>query len=103
VEEVVFRGLVGRINEPADEVSVGFSASFGLDFVWREAGLLKKRKRKRVRKKGCRWKGKLAPFELVQVGTKDLSDVPEFWRLRKELGLPRWQFSFRDVATGLVF
>jgi len=85
-------------------------AQFGLEFstktiyrVLREAGLLKKRKRKRVRKKECRWKGGLVPFELVQVDTKDLSDIPEFWRLRKELGLPRWQFSFRDVATGLVF
>ncbi len=32
--EDVFRELVGMINEPADEMSAGFSASFGLDFVW---------------------------------------------------------------------
>ena len=33
--EGVFRRLVDMINEPADEVSAGFSASFGLDFVWK--------------------------------------------------------------------
>jgi len=83
---------------------------FGLKFsiktiyrVLREAGLLRKRKRKRIRKKDCSWKGALAPFELVQVDTKDLSDIPEFWHLRRESKLPRWQFSFCDVATGLVF
>jgi len=36
MSEVVFRELVGRINEPADEVSAGFSASLGLDFVWKK-------------------------------------------------------------------
>ena len=35
MSEVVFRRLAEMINEPADEASAGFSASFGLDFVWK--------------------------------------------------------------------
>ena len=35
MSKVVFRGLASRINDPANEVSAGFSVSFGLDFVWR--------------------------------------------------------------------
>jgi len=39
----------------------------------------------------------------MQVDTKDLSDISEFWHERRLLKLPRWQFTCRDVATGLVF
>ena len=35
MSEVVFRRLLEEISEPADEASAGFSASFGLDFVWK--------------------------------------------------------------------
>ena len=35
MSEVVFRRLAEMINEPADEVSAGFLASFGLDSVWK--------------------------------------------------------------------
>jgi len=36
MREVVFRRLAEMINEPADKISAGFSASFGLDFVWKK-------------------------------------------------------------------
>jgi len=35
MREVGFRRLAEMINEPADKTSACFSASFGLDFVWK--------------------------------------------------------------------
>lgn len=37
------------------------------------------------------------------VDTKDLSDIPEYWPLMKFLGFPRYEYTARDVSTGLVY
>jgi hypothetical protein len=42
-------------------------------------------------------------LQQISVDTKNLSDIPEYWALREELGLPKYQYTARDVATGLCF
>ncbi|MCD6214916.1 MAG: hypothetical protein J7J46_08085, partial [Candidatus Desulfofervidus sp.] len=36
MSRVIFRSLLNGISQPADAASAGFSASFGLDFVWKK-------------------------------------------------------------------
>lgn len=39
----------------------------------------------------------------IDVDTKNLCDIPEYWQPLKGLGLPRYQYTARDVTTGLLF
>ncbi len=73
--------------------------------VLRERGLLRPRRRRkhetkqRLREVKKKWRF----LQQISADTKDLSDIPEYWALREELGLPRYQYTARDVATGLCF
>jgi transposase len=57
---------------------------------WRE------RRDLRERKKRWRFLGK------IQLDAKDLTDIPAYWEAWRRLGLPRYQFTARDVRTGMV-
>ncbi len=39
----------------------------------------------------------------IDVDTKNLCDIPEYWQPLKGLGLPQYQYTARDVTTGLLF
>ncbi|MCA1613861.1 MAG: helix-turn-helix domain-containing protein [Acidobacteria bacterium] len=69
--------------------------------IWREEGLLK-RKRRKHRTKQCLREVKRAwrLFEQRCVDTKDLCDIPELWAQAKALGLPRYQYTAREVTSG---
>jgi len=73
--------------------------------VLRERGLLAPRRRKKhetkhlLREVKRRWRF----LEQVDWATKHLSDIPEYWAQAKRLGLPAYQYTARDVSTGLTF
>lgn len=72
--------------------------------ILNEHGLIKKRRSKHKRKKDLakikkRWK----LFGQFSVDTKDLSDIPHYWPQMKGLKLPRYQFTAREVRSGLMF
>jgi len=48
-------------------------------------------------------KAKLRVFEKIQIDTKDLCDIPNYWAYMKLLKLPRYQFTARDVKSGALF
>jgi len=39
----------------------------------------------------------------VELDTKNLDDIPELWTQIKRLGLPKIQYTFREVVSGLQF
>lgn len=72
--------------------------------IWRAEGLLVRRRRKHKTKQDLRAvKAKWRLFEQVDVDTKHLYDIPEYWPQMKRLGLPRYQYTFREVVSGLQF
>ena len=38
-----------------------------------------------------------------KIDVKDLSDIPQYWTYMKKLNLPRYQYSFRELSTGVCF
>lgn len=73
--------------------------------VIRERGLVRKWRRKKHQVKRClreikrRWN----LWQQVVLDTKHLDDLPEYWVQAKTLGLPRYQYTARDVTTGSLF
>jgi transposase len=69
--------------------------------IWREEGLVK-RKRRKHKTKQCLREVKKAwrLFEQTCVDTKDLCDIPELWAQAQVLGLPRYQYTAREVTSG---
>lgn len=72
--------------------------------ILHEHGLIHKRRKKPQRKRDLaaikkRWK----LFGQLSVDTKDLKDIPHYWPAMKLLKLPRYQFTAREVRSGLMF
>jgi transposase len=72
--------------------------------ILREHGLAKKRRKKHKVKKDLRavkrhWK----LFGQLSVDTKDLKDIPHYWPQMKNLQLPKYQFTAREIRSGLMF
>ena len=69
--------------------------------IIRQAGLTRRRKKKWRKKRDLREvKKKLQALELIQIDTKDLSDIERYWPQMRILGLPRYQLSARGVRIG---
>jgi transposase len=72
--------------------------------ILNEHGLIKKRRKKHKRKKDlAAIKAKWPLFGQISVDTKDLKDVPHYWPQMKSLRLPKYQFTAREVRSGLMF
>lgn len=72
--------------------------------VIRQNGFIKpKRKRWRKRKDLSELKKKMKFFENSQIDTKDLSDIYQYWPLMRRLGLPRYEYTLRELSTGASF
>ena len=72
--------------------------------VFRQHGLTNNRKKKYKQKRDLReTKKKLKPFEIIQVDVKYLDDIEEFYQDWRLLHLPRYEFTARDVRTGMTF
>lgn len=83
----------------------GLAGSYGaIHRVIKQAGLVRRKKKRWRKRKDLReLKKKMAPFAKQQVDTKDLSDICTYWPMMKELDLPRFEYSHRDMGTGAVF
>ena len=72
--------------------------------VMKQAGLIKRKKRRwRKRKDLSELKKKLGFFENSQIDTKDLSDILQYWPLMRRLGLPRYEYTLRELSIGAGF
>jgi hypothetical protein len=73
--------------------------------VCTQRGLNRRYRRKKHETKRClraikkQWRF----LQQISVDTKDLSDIPEYWLPMKHQGLPRYQYTARDVSTGFLF
>ena len=72
--------------------------------ILKEHGLVFKRRKKHQRKRDLHkikkhWK----LFGQFTVDTKQLKDIPHYWPQMKALHLPRYQFTAREVRSGLMF
>ena len=72
--------------------------------IWREEGLLKRKRKKHQTKNDLRAvKAAWRLFEQVDLDTKDLQDIPQLWPQIRRLGLPNIQYTCREVVSGLQF
>jgi len=72
--------------------------------IWKEAGLMKKKRKKHKKKNDLRKvKASWGLFEQTDMDTKHLYDIPEYWTQMRMLGLPRYQYTARDVVSGMQF
>ena len=75
-----------------------------LERIWREHGLLHKRRRKYQRKQDlAHIKAQWRVFQQISADTKDLDDIPRYWPQAQSLDLPAIQYTARDVRSGLFF
>ncbi len=72
--------------------------------IWREAGLLKRKRRKHKTKQNLREvKRRWKLFEQTDIDTKDLDDIPELWPQIQRHHLPTIQYTAREVVSGIQF
>jgi hypothetical protein len=73
--------------------------------VLREHNLLRPwRRKKHVVKRSLRAVKRLwAAWQQIDIDTKDLCDLPEYWALAQAFNLPQFQYTARDVSTGALF
>ncbi|MBI5124440.1 MAG: transposase, partial [Candidatus Omnitrophica bacterium] len=73
--------------------------------VWHENPDCMKPKRKKWQKqKDLReLKKRMLAFEKSQVDTKDLNDILHYWPQKHRLGLPRYQYTLREMSSGASF
>src|SRR2546428_552166 len=72
-----------------------------LERIWREHGLMEKRRREYQRKQDlAHIKASWALFQQISADTKDLDDIPHYWLQAQRLHLPVIQYTARDVRSG---
>lgn len=72
--------------------------------IWKEEGLLKKKRRKHKTKNDLRQvKAQWRLFEQTDIDTKHLYDIPEYWPQMRQHHLPKYQYTAREVVSGLQF
>ena len=83
------------------ELPVGASAAYR---ICRQEGLTRRRKKKRQRWNDLRAiKARYRVGEVCGIDTKELVDIPAYWTQMSRLKLPRWQYTWRDFKSGLMF
>lgn len=72
--------------------------------ILNQHGLTRKRVKKHKRKRSLRdIKKHWRLFGQISVDTKDLKDIPHYWPQMKMLKLPKYQFTAREIRSGLMF
>ncbi len=73
--------------------------------IWREAGVSRRRRRKKYKtKQNLREvKKRYKLYEKACEDTKDLDDIPEYYMQMKKKKLPVVQYTHREVSTGIQF
>jgi len=75
-----------------------------LERIWREHGLIRKRRRKYQRKQDLAYiKAQWALFQQISADTKDLDHIPRYWQQAQRLRLPIVQYTAREIRSGLLF
>ena len=75
-----------------------------IERIWRQHGLIRPRRRKYQKKQDlAAVKETWALFQQISADTKDLDDIPHYWPQMKARGLPRVQYTAREVRSGLQF
>ncbi len=70
--------------------------------TWRQEGLMRRKRRKHKTKNDLREiKAKWNLFEQTDLDTKHLYDIPEYWSQMKMFNLPKYQYTAREVVSGL--
>jgi transposase len=83
------------------QIPCGVSA---IQRIVRAHGLVQPRAKKHTRKKQLRALKKTWPlFGQLVADTKYLQDIPHYWPLMSRLRLPRFQYTVREVVSGLTF
>jgi len=62
-----------------------------------------RKKKKKVRNDLREIKDKYRSFERNCLDTKHLYDIPPYWVQMRALGLPKYQYTFRDMKLGAMF
>jgi len=96
-----------------EQIKYRLGLSISTKTIWRilrQAQLIKKRKKKWRRRLDLREKKRLLRgLDFIQIDVKYLCDIPKYWeeymRLKLFRGekLPRYQFTARDVRTGITW
>jgi transposase len=72
--------------------------------IWKQEGLMRRKRKKHKTKQNLRAiKAQWKLFEQTSIDTKDLDDIPELWPQIKALGLPKVQYTAREVTSGMMF
>jgi len=72
--------------------------------IWREEGLIKRKRRKQKTKKYLRELKKKWKFcQQIEHDVKYLFDIPEYWPQMKKKNLPLYQYTFREVTSELQY
>jgi len=72
--------------------------------ILKQNGKIKKHKRKHHKKNDLRLlKMKMRVFQKVQIDVKDLSDIPKYYYFKRIYSLPRYQYTARDVKSGMLY
>jgi transposase len=72
--------------------------------VWKEVGLMRVKRRKHHIKNDLRAvKASWRVFEQLDIDVKYLTDIPQYWPHMKRHDLPRYQYTARDVVSGMQF
>jgi transposase len=75
-----------------------------LERIWRQHGLIKKRRRKYQRKQVlAAIKATWRLFQQISADTKDLDDIPAYWPQAQAFDLPVVQYTAREIRSGLLF
>ena len=72
---------------------------------WREAGVSRRRRKKKyiVKRNLREVKKQFYLFQQSCEDTKDLTDIPEYWPQMKRLNLPTVQYTRREISCGILF
>lgn len=72
--------------------------------VIKTRGLTARRTRKHQKKNDLREiKAKYLSLEKIQMDIKYLTDIPPYWEQMQAMRLPRFQYTIRDVKSGMLF
>ena len=83
------------------DLKIGHNA---LDRILRQRQLTRKPKRRHKRKNDLRAvKAAYAPFTRFQMDVKYLTDIPFYWPQMQANGLPRFQYTIRELLAGAQF
>jgi transposase len=74
--------------------------------ILREHNMIRKKRKTRSQTKQDLWAIKRETTSLytkLQLDGKQLTDIPHYLKQYRKMGLPKWQFTLRDVKSGAMF